>query len=126
MVIDRKIRLFVLIVCPALLTGCVATMSSTPAQQRAASESAASSSTHSTNNPVEAAILSQISSMKTGEEGTVGDVTFIAGEAYTAASGRRCRPVTITDGRIRRGQLVCENGRGWFFSKRVFVTRESK
>ncbi|NOX77003.1 MAG: hypothetical protein GXP17_10410 [Gammaproteobacteria bacterium] len=126
MIIAKKIYVFFLIVFPALLTGCGTTMGTTSAQRAALDSAATASPADATGNSVNAAILSQIPSMKTGENSMVGSVTVVAGAVYAAASSRRCRPLVVIDGGIRRERVACENDRNWFFSKPVFVKGESE
>ena len=130
---DSKIYLFFLAVYLVLVTGCAASVSATSPKKVSTQQDDITNKkvitqqgdiTNPTNNPVELAVLSEIPTLNTDAKGTVGNVTFIAGEAFAAASGLRCRPVTITEnspaGSIR-GRMVCKNGQNWFFSKDVFL-----
>lgn len=70
-------------------------------------------------------LLSKIASMKSGDTRFVGDMKVMAGDIYIAASGTRCRQVTISPSTGMKNdalRLACENGTSWFFPENVFVT----
>jgi len=106
----------------ALVVGCVVP-SSKPVNLGAMPDSVAHPvSSGASSDPVEQAILAEIPAMNMGEGGSVGRVTFTVGEAYAAASGRYCKPVTIVAGAGgAEGRVACENDGSWFFSANVFV-----
>lgn len=75
----------------------------------------------------DSAILSEISNMKAGEKRLLGEMTFMVGKDYAAASGVRCKPVVITetmhdDSAIATNRLACKFNNKWLFSKNVFLT----
>ncbi len=76
---------------------------------------------YSVGDPVEAAILSVISTMKSGEKGTAGAVAYVVGNAYAAASGVLCKPVTIIGDSSAGARLACMHGQRWSFSNEVFL-----
>ncbi|RDH85884.1 MAG: hypothetical protein DIZ78_09885 [endosymbiont of Escarpia spicata] len=123
---DRKIHLLILTACLASVTGCATSMSAPLAKTETVQKVVA---TYFVSNPLEAAILTEIPTMNPGESGAAGSVIFVAGELYAAASGRRCRPVTITmnpSSGITRGRVACNDGHNWFFSGDVFLTGSIK
>lgn len=118
MEIDRNIGLLVLAGCLAVVTGCASTAS--PPQDLGQSESVTNDRT-----PIESAILAEISAMKPGDSGEAENVSFIAGKTYTAASGKRCMSVTLTESPSAGGtkdRVACENGQHWYFPKDIFLT----
>ncbi|RLJ20557.1 hypothetical protein DJ030_06460 [bacterium endosymbiont of Escarpia laminata] len=122
----RKIPLLILTACLVSVTGCATSMSAPSAKTETLQKDVAA---YSVSNPLESAILSEITTLNPGERGAVGSVMFVAGELYTAASGRRCRPVTITGNPspgVTRGRVACNDGHNWFFSGDVFLTGSVK
>ena len=117
--IDRNIGLLILAACLAVVTGCA----STATAPKSFAQIASATDAHT---PMESAILAEIPGMKPGDRGAAENVSFIAGEIYTAASGKRCMPVTLTESPSVAGgskdRVVCESGQNWFFPKDVFLT----
>lgn len=117
----KIIRLFSFMACLVLVTGCAATVGTTSLPIGMEQGKLIPNSSNS----VELAILSEVPVMSAGEDGVVNNIRFTVGETYTAASGRRCKPVTITGlltANSTSGRVVCESDPNWFFSKDVFLT----
>ena len=118
---NRKSHFFPLVVCMLLaITGCATSpgYSSTEKEEMQGVSAVTKSS--------ESAILPEVSNMNIGEKVSINNITFVAGETYTAASGRHCRIVAISKdvsaGISRtRERVVCKNDQGWFFPKDVFL-----
>jgi hypothetical protein len=117
----RKIELIILATFSMLVGGCAASVDPVSAEIETPLPSEV---VDYTNNTVESAILSRISTLAPGVESTAGDVSFIAGETFASASGLRCRPVTIAEGSptgTSRGRIACNNNQNWFFSRDIFL-----
>lgn len=76
------------------------------------------------NSASQSALLLELGSLKAGEKRNHGDMTIEAGAIYVAASGSRCRTVTMTvsdKATSMSKRLACVDGQDWFFSKDVFL-----
>lgn len=71
-------------------------------------------------NKVEEAILQRLSDLVPNEATSIEGQSVTTSKAYTAASGRQCRRVTI-DGPQTRTSLACLMPQGWSFVPTVFV-----
>jgi hypothetical protein len=54
----------------------------------------------------------------------MGDTTVVADGAYTAASGRTCRALTMGTAGKNARRLACHNGGSWYFVPDVFSNAE--
>jgi hypothetical protein len=100
------------------LSGC-----SRPAvEARAAADANDTGATLGPRNDVERAVLKAVSSLPTGAPSRVGGATVVAEAAYTAASGRTCRSLSISNPPVGQSvhRLACANGGSWFFAPDVF------
>lgn len=70
----------------------------------------------------ERALLARLSTLPSGKPERVGTATIVAEPAYTAASGRTCRALQLTQGpgSVSRPRLACSKGDAWFFVPDVF------
>ncbi len=70
--------------------------------------------------PAEELALERAATLAPGEPADLGGDTVVAGPIYPAASGRRCREMTIAD----RHRLACEDPEAdvWVFVPDVFTT----
>ena len=119
MKLARLVTTSLLIVCGLSLAGCASLPNGT-ADNRPTNTP---EPTHppSVQDPTEARILAAIPNMKPGAIAALGELTYVTGRTYTAASGRKCRPVTLTRGMSERTRIACANGQQWFFSPEVFA-----
>ena len=68
-------------------------------------------------------LLARMDDVPANERVTFGGQTFVVDEPYFAASGRRCRSVTVRptlDADDVQVKLACEEGSGWVFVPDVF------
>jgi hypothetical protein len=70
----------------------------------------------------ERAVLARLSDLPANEPQTIEGLEVTAGEEYTAASGRVCRPVEISGAEAK---LACQSNHGWVFVPGVFGGRAS-
>lgn len=72
--------------------------------------------------PTDLAILSQISAVASSEKITVNGMTYVLGEPYYAASGRRCRSIVSTTllNNAYSKRVVCKKEMHWFFIEDIF------
>jgi len=75
-------------------------------------------------NDVERAVLAQIDKLPADRASTVAGHNVTAGAAYTAASGRRCRAVTL-QGAATKSMLACKFDNRWAYVPDV-VRRPTK
>ncbi len=70
----------------------------------------------------ERALLREVGSLPTDKPRQIGEAAVVAGAPYTAASGRTCRALHLTEKGSTKseGRLVCNNGKVWFFVPDVF------
>lgn len=70
--------------------------------------------------PGEEQALARAATLPDDEAVTLGSQSFVAGPLYVAASGRRCRQLTVDGARER---LVCEDlsAGGWVFVPDIFA-----
>lgn len=74
--------------------------------------------------PAEAKVLEQLDAVAPGQPKAVGDLTVVADAPYHAASGKKCRQVTMTTKRspkVSRTRLACNDGGAWQFVPNVFL-----
>ena len=109
----RKARLIVLLFYLVAITGCATSMDvESPAPIR-----------QEMNNPIDAEILSALRTLRDEEYRVVRNMIITPGATYLAASGARCRNVSIEDDSttspvIKR--LACNSGENWFFPKDIY------
>lgn len=78
-------------------------------------------------NDVERAVLAQIDKLPAGQASTVAGRNVTAGAMYTAASGRRCRTVTLqpSAATAAKSMLACKFDNRWAYVPDV-VRRPAK
>lgn len=105
-------------VCLALLLlGC----SRPTVEARAAADANDTGGSISPRSDLERALLRAISSLPDGTPRQVAGATVVAEPAYTAASGRTCRPLNVSSAAGKASHLLaCASGSGWFFVPDVF------
>jgi hypothetical protein len=107
----------------ALILAMTAGGCSRPAvEPRAVADANDTGATLAPRNDVERAVLKAVSSLPTGAPSRVAGATVVAEAAYTAASGRTCRSLSINNppGSQSVYRLACANGGSWFFAPDVF------
>jgi len=99
-----------------LASGCALT----PQQQVSHSEA------HSqTGNEQQTGLIAQVASMRAGETSSYDGVIVKSGQPYNAASGRLCKPITLTDPAdtgSARSRLACKDSSGWFLATDIFIS----
>ena len=70
-------------------------------------------------NDTERETLARLSDLPAGDSVTIAGEQVTAGEPYHAASGRRCREVSLGGA----ARLACEQEQGWVFVPDVFGAR---
>ena len=88
----------------------------------------ADSSTHSTVavtdlSDTDTELLARIAPLQTGQRDTYNGMTLEAGQSYNAASGRLCKPITLSDTETTdtaRTRLACRGSGNWFFAIDIF------
>jgi len=71
----------------------------------------------------DAELIALIAGMQTGESYAIDGMTVESGQAFTAASGRLCKYITLRsmDGTGKaRSRLACQDGTNWFFATDIF------
>lgn len=73
-------------------------------------------------NESEKRLLAELPMMAPSSLQRIGEQAVIVDAPYTAASGRTCRTVHVTQGVRREStRLACSDGTRWFFVPEVFV-----
>ncbi len=67
----------------------------------------------------ERAILAQVGELPAGKSLVIDSTRVKAGTIYTAASGHRCRSVSIKNAERTRKRLACHEDDSWFFVPNV-------
>jgi hypothetical protein len=65
-------------------------------------------------------VLLALPSLESGRSRPVGNAVVVAEQAYTAASGRTCRALSIGVGGKNLARLACHSGGTWYFVPDVF------
>ncbi len=70
----------------------------------------------------ERGVLGRLAVLPSGKHERVGGATVMAEAPYTAASGRTCRALRLTQAptQAARRRLACSDGKAWFFVPDVF------
>jgi hypothetical protein len=110
----RKARLIVLLFYLVAITGCATSMDVEPPAPIS----------QEINNPIDTEILSALRTLRDEEYRVVRNMIITQGATYLAASGVRCRNVSIENDSttslvIKR--LACNSDENWFFSKDIFL-----
>ena len=65
-------------------------------------------------------LLARLEGLASGSTVQLEGRTFVAGDVYAAASGRRCRTLELTaNGGAQQTRLACHDGQAWFFAPDV-------
>lgn len=78
-----------------------------------------------TGNEQQAGLTALVASMQAGESSLYDGLIVKSGQSYHAASGRVCKPITLTDpadsGNVH-SELACRNSNGWFLVPNIFIS----
>jgi hypothetical protein len=111
--------------CALLLSACGAKRAAEPRDLADANDTGAALAARSN---LERAVLGSVSSIPIGQPTRIAGATVTAEAAYSAASGRTCRAVSMTadSQEATSHRLACSSGKAWFFVPDVFAGPHSR
>ena len=111
-----------LVCCAVLLlllaSGC--TLSPPQPEQRPTAQNQAESAA---TGGQDAELIALVATMQPGETSTFEGMSVESGQAFSAASGRLCKYITLGDPNNpdkTRSRLACRDSNGWFFATDIF------